>query len=63
MNARQHLLNVEKGAVVSYAFEWTRLPPEVHVDPQRLNEAERIRFEQFSRETSQFAFLAARCVL
>lgn len=63
MDAVQHLRKLEEGAVVSYAFALTRLPPEVVVDPQRLSQAERIRYDRFSRESSRFAFLAARCVL
>ncbi|MEX2607624.1 MAG: 4'-phosphopantetheinyl transferase superfamily protein [Kiritimatiellia bacterium] len=63
MDLGQHLRNLEEGAVVSYAFEWTKLPSDLTVDPQRLNETERIRYQRFSRETSRFAFLAGRCVL
>lgn len=63
VDVRQHLLNLEKGAVVSYAFELECFPSDVAVNAERLNEAERLRYHRFSTDSSRFSFLASRCVV
>jgi 4'-phosphopantetheinyl transferase len=63
LDHRKHLRRLGEGAVVSYAFECSRLPLEVALDPNRLSQTELNRYERFNRESSRFAFLAGRCLL